>query len=644
MISRQLDRALADPSSAARSWSRSPAVEHPSGAGRLAQNERIGRLSTTDGLRALAIIAVVLFHSFPSVAPGGFIGVDVFFVISGFIISFVYEESLADGRTKFRDFYVRRIKRLAPAYLVLVVTVSIAALLIMRPRDLVNYGWALIFQGFYGQNIAFWNIGDYFESALTKPLLHTWSLAVEEQFYLLFPIFIFAVARFRSWRNPLLIAAAAASLIIGWKVAAISPKTSFYWLPTRIWEFAAGILAAGVYRRVTIAGNGGKALVVGGTACILAAVFLFDQQSAMPSAQTILAVFGTAAVLLGQDAGFTRFYDAPLAQHFGRMSYSWYLWHWPPLALYFLAVEALPSFPVAVALALLGYGLGLLSFLYVERKAKALPWRPQQAFGLLLVFCVTAAASGIAILRSDGFVRPYPPKVRALLKAQLDVPSYRCPLLRRLKMWDRTVCSLNDLPGRPILLVGDSHADRYKTILSSMPLLITKQNCTAIEYGDRANCDWSALVQDARALNVSHVLLISLWSRHYTNQQYRRLEDNLRTIGISTVILLPTPDGPQFDPATYLKRGDFPEFTTVTATQVEQETGEFRNAIATMAKSNPNIVTVDPLPALCPGKCRFALGSTPIWRDDNHVTAEGAALLRPILSRSFMLPQSRRSH
>jgi len=616
-------------------------VDTPSGAGRLAQSERTGRLTTTDGLRALAIVAVVLFHSFPNLAPGGFIGVDVFFVISGFIISFVYEESLADGRTKFGDFYVRRIKRLAPAYLVLVATVTITALLIMRPRDLVNYGWSLIFQGFYGQNIAFWNIGDYFESALAKPLLHTWSLAVEEQFYLLFPFFIFAVARFRAWRNPMLIALAAISLIIGWKIAPISPKTSFYWLPTRVWEFAAGILVAGIYRRRPIEEKLGNALVAAGTASILAAVFLFDQRSAMPSAQAMLAVFGTAAVLLGQDAGFTRFYDARVAQHFGRISYSWYLWHWPPLSIYFLTFGALPSFPIAVALALLGYVLGLVSFLYIERKAKALRWRHQQAFGLILAFCAAAAASGIAILRSDGFVRSYPPKVRALLKAQLDVPPYRCPLLRRLEMWDRTVCKLNDLPGRPVLLIGDSHADRFKAIFAATPLLITKQNCTAMDYGDRADCDWSDLVRDARALNVSHLVLISHWSRSYTDEQYRRLATNLSATGIPTSILLPTPEGSQFDPATYLKGGDLPEFTNVTATEVEQENAGFRTAIDAIARRDPKIVAVDPLPALCPGRCRFALASTPIYRDYNHLTIDGVGLLKPSLSKSFQSPRSR---
>jgi peptidoglycan/LPS O-acetylase OafA/YrhL len=594
------------------------------------------RLKTTDGLRALAIIAVAGFHTFPKLAPGGFVGVDVFFVISGFVISLVYEPPLTDGTTAFGAFYLRRVRRLAPAYFVLVLAVSAAALFIMRPRDLTNYGWSLIFQGFYAQNIAFWNIGDYFDSPLAKPLLHTWSLAVEEQFYLLFPAFILLVRRFPRARDSLLIVAAVTSLLIGWKIASVSPKTSFYWLLTRVWEFAAGILAARRYQLNPVTGPAGKVLVAAGTIGILAAVLLFDERSAIPSLQTLLAVGGATAILLAQDAGATAIYTNPVAQHFGRISYSWYLWHWPPLSLYFLAYGRMPGVPMAIMLAGLGYGLGFASYALVERRTRRLGWHGQTAIALVSSFCLCAILGGVLILRSGGFVRSYPPMEKALLAAQLDVPPYRCPLLRRLAMWNREVCRINDLPGRPILLIGDSHADSFKAPFSSFPLLITKQNCTAMEYDERPNCDWAAVMRDVRDLRVRRIILIAHWSRTYSDEQYQRLKHHLAAVAVPVTILLPTPEGVEFDPATYLRSGTYAATIPVTGEQVKIETASFRAAMGSIAREDKNVTLVDPIPILCPSQCIFALRGTPIYRDANHLTIDGARLLAPHIAQSIV--------
>src|SRR5512139_573123 len=153
------------------------------------------RLPITDGLRAVAVIAVVLFHTFPAAVPAGYVGVDIFFAISGFVIALNYLPRLISRESSFGTFYARRIQRLVPAYLLLISVVSIAAYLILKPVDLRNFGSSLAMQAAYIQNISFWLQGDYFEDALHKPLLHTWSLAVEEQFYICFPLLVLILRR-----------------------------------------------------------------------------------------------------------------------------------------------------------------------------------------------------------------------------------------------------------------------------------------------------------------------------------------------------------------------------------------------------------------------------------------------------------------
>lgn len=282
------------------------------------------RLKVTDGLRGLAVTAVVLFHSVPSLAPGGFIGVDIFFVISGFVISLVYEQPLGSRSVTFGRFYVRRIKRLGPAYFGLVAATTVGALAVMRPHDLTNYGWSLLSQAVYMQNVAFWTIGDYFENALAKPLLHTWSLAVEEQFYLLFPFLVLAIRHRPRLRNWLLVALTLGSFLVGVAITAISPKTSFYWLPTRAWEFAVGFMVVAGYSKQPISGAIGTTFALAGALLVLVSVFAFSSHSGMPSLQTILAVAGASAVLWSQNARGTAFLATGPPQFFGRISYSWY--------------------------------------------------------------------------------------------------------------------------------------------------------------------------------------------------------------------------------------------------------------------------------------------------------------------------------
>jgi peptidoglycan/LPS O-acetylase OafA/YrhL len=199
-----------------------------------------------DGLRAIAVLGVVLFHAGVQPLTGGFSGVDVFFVISGFLISSIIIKEIRRGDFSLATFYERRIRRIFPAFLVVVLFSTILAYLLLLPRDFESFGKSLAAAGLSLSNVLFWKESGYFDSsAELKPLLHTWSLGVEEQFYLFFPLLLLFVARFfkQRWVGWILAIAVVSFLLSVWGVR-YQPSAAFYLLPTRAWELALGCLLA----------------------------------------------------------------------------------------------------------------------------------------------------------------------------------------------------------------------------------------------------------------------------------------------------------------------------------------------------------------------------------------------------------------
>ena len=203
-------------------------------------NSYMGHVDEIDGMRAIAVAAVLAFHAFPGLVPGGYIGVDIFFVISGFIITRIYYDKLITKRTSLSEFYARRIRRLMPVYLFVILFSTIGAYFVLDPPLLKNYSESLAAQVVYLQNFAFWVQGSYFAVPLSKPLLHTWSLAVEEQFYLIYAIPVLLARWWPKAALVLILLIASLSYAVGDVLAVVSPKTNFFLLPARIWEFALG--------------------------------------------------------------------------------------------------------------------------------------------------------------------------------------------------------------------------------------------------------------------------------------------------------------------------------------------------------------------------------------------------------------------
>lgn len=324
------------------------------------------------GLRALAIVPVVIYHAMPAVAPGGFVGVDVFFVISGFLITRILMRELETGKFSITRFYERRVRRLFPAlYLVLTLT-TLGGYVLLPPDALIDLGKSIGATAAFVSNLYFWRSSGYFDAASDlKPLLHTWSLAVEEQFYLLFPIFLFVLHRFlRRHLGLALWVCAAASLALAIWQAGARPLDGFYLPLGRAYELLIGAIVAAAplpaIRNTRLA----DALSLAGIAMIVTSIVLFHDGMRFPGAAALLPCIGSALILhLGADRTPLggRILSQPILVFFGAISYSLYLWHWPVLVYARYAALGEPSGWVIAALVAVSVAGSWLSWRFVEQ-------------------------------------------------------------------------------------------------------------------------------------------------------------------------------------------------------------------------------------------------------------------------------------
>lgn len=360
-----------------------------------------------DGLRALAVLPVIAFHAGAAGFSGGFVGVDVFFVISGYLITTILLDDLAAGRFSLARFYERRARRILPALFVVMAACLPFAHLWMTPDLFQDFARTAAAVALFVSNLLFIAELDYFAPAAeANPLLHTWSLAVEEQFYILFPPALWGLWRLGGGRAALWGTAALAAVSFAFSEWAwrIWPAESFFFLPSRAWELLAGALCAfGLRGRAgPFAPAAGGALALAGLAAILAAVVLYDRDTPFPSAWAALPVGGSVAVILFARAdtlaaGLLRL--RPVVG-LGLISYSAYLWHQPLFAFARLRAPAEPTPTVMAALALAALALAALTWRFVEQ-----PFRHHRARAPLLprrgqVFA--AAGAGIAAFAAFG--------------------------------------------------------------------------------------------------------------------------------------------------------------------------------------------------------------------------------------------------
>lgn len=422
-----------------------------------------------DGLRAIAVISVILFHADFRFFSGGYVGVDVFFVISGYLITRIILADLKAARFSFAHFYERRVRRIVPALFLVLAASIVAGWWILLPEDLRGFSDSLFATLLFVSNIFFWKDIDYFGSnAELKPLLHTWSLAVEEQFYLIVPVILLALWRAGGgrWLGYLLALGGIVSFYLAQKTVAHQPEAAFFLTHTRAWELALGSVAAlhAMNRQAAAAQEAGSGHAPGlvGLALIAYSVVAFDRTTPFPGLYALVPTVGAVLVILfaHRDTVAGRLLQIKPLVGIGLVSYSAYLWHQPLFAFARQGkLEPLTQSDYA-ALSLLTFVLAYMSWRFVEqpfRSARLVSRRGVMTFTALGF--VSLATFSIVSHTSDGF------ESRAVLPAEINrsfemsARSKACFDKDQVHTREDWLCQIGDANAAPsFILFGDSHA------------------------------------------------------------------------------------------------------------------------------------------------------------------------------------------
>lgn len=392
-----------------------------------------------DGLRAVAILSVLAFHLSPWRAPGGFVGVDVFFVISGYLISAIVFSEIATGRFSIVAFYERRVRRIFPALFVMLIVVSVAISFFLLPNEFIDYAKSVIAAACSSSNFYFWRHSGYFDAPMSKPLLHTWSLAIEEQFYILFPVFLWFTRRFfPQWLRGGVLLLLFASLAASVAILHYSAATAFYMPYTRAWELLLGtVVSLGFFQRLK-ALPARNAVSLLGIGMIGYAVLRYNQQTAFPGFAAVVPCVGSALIIGAGESGSTWVGKAlswrPMV-FTGLISYSLYLWHWPVIILNDLGLSAsfafVPHRWIFVVLlqksskalvVFVSFLLAILSWRFVERPfrshSRRISRRPLFAFAASAIAALVIASG--TVIYAHGFQGRFPSRA-------VQVASFRPP-------------------------------------------------------------------------------------------------------------------------------------------------------------------------------------------------------------------------
>jgi peptidoglycan/LPS O-acetylase OafA/YrhL len=443
-----------------------------------------------DGLRAIAVVPVILFHLGFSYTPGGFVGVDVFFVLSGYLITRQIALSLQDGTFSLLEFYDRRIRRLFPAFFAMLLASTVAALLVLLPDDLAAFGESLLPASFSVSNFHFWDESGYFAPAAeTMPLLHTWSLAVEEQFYLLFPLLLMVIWRFggaHATRAICILATLSFAASI-WSSAA-APQAAFYLLPSRAWELLLGSILALAPRPAPKPMWLRNAAVLSGLAGIGAAVFTYHAGMTFPGLPAALPCLGCALVIwagASADPSLSnhaqthplalRFLTLPPLVFLGLISYSLYLWHWPLIVFTRYLSPDPPTVGQTTMIVVATVGIAYTSWKLIEqplrRGDRNWPTR-QQRMSYSLASVGALAVIGAVLHATKGLPWIQKAEVRTITEAAAD----KSPVRERCHFdWDEQgqrsladTCVFGGANGRRVIVLGDSHGAELSYALSEV--------------------------------------------------------------------------------------------------------------------------------------------------------------------------------
>ncbi|MPT47901.1 MAG: acyltransferase [Sphingobium sp.] len=613
-----------------------------------------------DGLRTIAVLAVFLFHLNIPPFSGGFTGVDIFFVISGYLITSVIQRDIHEQRFTIVQFYERRVRRIFPALLTVMVLTFFVAWLLFMPDELRDLGASMAAAITFSSNILFWMQTDYFSGPTDfKPLLHTWSLAVEEQFYIFIPPLMVALHRWLpKYVLPILAALTLISFVASCAWVWIDPSGNYYLPHTRAWELLVGSLVA---LRITppIASKRCRdALSVIGLLLLLLPVFLLSKSSIFPAWNAIPTCLGTALLITaGQEhpslAG--RLLSNKPMVGIGLISYSLYLVHWPLIV--FAKYALLRDLYASEKILLLGvaFVLAWASWRWIER-----PFRNPKGFSRKQIFAMALAPSllcafaGLIIFRMDGIPQRFKGQIALAVRDTTQTKQKDICFLRDNMKWEQWAgknCFLvSGVKNEPVtLLWGDSHANHYINALRDtsdryrQPVLfygsagcppILGVNFKAADC-NRNNKHIASIIRD---FGVKRVVLSAYWQRYMESDWFGR-DDLIRTIqqlrDMGTQVLL-IGDNPDFPFAN-------PNYLGVRLSKRDNPNAPFYSSVRNDFSFNAQLAPLvgndnfyDPLKDFCLNKKCLAYDNGNLLMIDNaHYSKYGSTMALSKMSNIF---------
>lgn len=627
-----------------------------------------------EGLRAVAVLLVMLYHFGVPGIPGGFVGVDVFFVISGFVITQLLQRAFASGSFRFRDFYARRIRRLVPVFLL----VSTVSFLLISPFYL-DEDYYVFAKSWLASLIGFSNFYYYAElsqyfapEAKSLTLLHTWSLAVEEQFYLLWPLTLFAAYKFfpgkRGWPVFLLLWCAAFALSV--YMAEHAAKAAYYLLPARAYELMLGAGIALYARELPrLSLPVAQMLAAVGLTLVVATALLLPNSAHFPGYNALWPTLGTALMLYaGQQHTNTlvaRTLSVPVMVWIGGLSYSMYLWHWPPVALlHYQLVELDAYWRIGLFAAVIA--LSWFSHRFVENRFRYLPWGFKKSFLVFVLVPMIAIWLVQSTIRiADDLSFRIPADKREIYKtialnnsADLYKPCFKGDPAA----FDQSArCILGVKDGRPnAVFIGDSHATAMTGFLeqflqdTELSVLLINRASTPFVAPERAK---SLFADDPTKIARTEAIAAYLsaepmtvfvgawWTSYLANPAYEQhfLEalDWLLQRGHQVIVV---EDAPMLPSASYaycqLKNKPDCSLPWPAVAQAQQPFIVFKQKAE---QQFPAVQWIDPLPIICDEqRCNTVIDGTPLYRDENHLNYIGSALVGKLYKARFGNPLSLR--
>jgi peptidoglycan/LPS O-acetylase OafA/YrhL len=555
-----------------------------------------------DGLRAIAVIPVVLFHAGVKWFSGGYVGVDVFFVISGFLITGILARSMQERRYSIVEFYQRRARRIFPALIAMTLVSWIAGYALLTPDEFLLLGKSILSIAGFVSNFYFWKSVGYFQSGTTfQPFLHTWSLAVEEQFYILFPVLLYFLHGKRKFLIPLLLSIFVSSLIASIVLVHFKPRMAFYLLPGRAWELmAGGILALGVFERFWSRRATALASLLG-IALIGVPVFCYTDATAFPGMAAIPPVLGSCLLIWARGEGVGRILASKPMVAIGLVSYSLYLWHLPIFEFAKYLTGSTLSLRLGLTLSVAALAVSWCSLHVFEAPFRRPGPKPAVLRRAIVAWLGIGmiAVCGLASVVTKGMPWRMSPAEAAVLDVAHDEQKHHLECMSLDVMWidPSHACKLGEPDSQPVaLLWGDSHA---MVTATAMEVAARKMH-SAFLFAADADCPIGLGFAVDSSISPSLTFL-----EHYRRcaEYNRKMLDVAARPGIRTVVLssrwtnwrIGEPANPAENEVDVRLRNDAGTAASVKANRAIFEYG-FLQLLQDLDNAGKRVVIVGPLP------------------------------------------------